>query len=113
MGSRTDRWSWPWWAGALVLMAAAFYTAHLLIPRSPPPSPPPSRMPAPYSRISFGMTYAQVVGVLGRPAERENYTGGSECVWLPWDGVFSVEFANDLVTSTHWQGPTDPPPNDR
>ena len=60
METRSNRWNWPWWLGALVLVAAAFYAAHLAVLRSPRPSP----VPAPYSQIRKGMisgTYAITV----------------------------------------------------
>ncbi len=100
MPSRT-RWGWPWWLGALVLLAAAFYTGHVAIVASSTLLPPD--VPPPYNQVRAGMTYEQVRASLGSPDRIWSRWPGPTCTWLAENHVLTVEFDKGRACSASWE----------
>jgi hypothetical protein len=64
---------------------AAAPAASSAAPASAPAAAPAARAPAPgspLSRVTVGMTEAQVIEILGQPTSQQNYVTGK--AWIPW-----------------------------
>lgn len=48
-------------------------------------------------KIKSGMTYSEVIGILGKPTSCDTILGGKSCVWKNGDKSIDVQFLSDKV----------------
>jgi PBP1b-binding outer membrane lipoprotein LpoB len=50
-----------------------------------------------YEKIEMGMTYQEVVDILGAPDEMQDVMGAKSCVWGKDPNVIDIKFIGDKV----------------
>ena len=57
-----------------------------------------------YDKIEIGMSYAQVIDILGKATECNTLAGMSDCTWGDEKRYVKVKFITDKVMLMHAQG---------